>query len=350
MQKENQNSLYVIEEPPKSKKKWEYGYDDRYDIVVISRDGTLGSVYNIQGLRVGLPKSRGDVYSLSKSERLQKWERLDYPKQLSKIKSIFQWNDMPREFKSQWVDYIEQEFDRRENGFWFMNNGEPTYITGTHYMYLQWTKIDVGAPEFRESNRIFYIFWEACKADKRSFGMCYLKNRRSGFSFMSSCETVNTATLAKNARVGILSKTGSDAKKMFTDKVVPISTNYPFFFKPIQDGMDRPKTELSYRVPASKITKKNMYDNEENELEGLDTTIDWKNTDENSYDGEKLLLLVHDESGKWQRPENILNNWRVTKTCLRLGSRITGKCMMGSTSNALTRVVRTSRNCSWILM
>ena len=337
MQKENQNSLYVIEEPPKSKKKWEYGYDDRYDIVVISRDGTLGSVYNIQGLRVGLPKSRGDVYSLSKSERLQKWERLDYPKQLSKIKSIFQWNDMPREFKSQWVDYIEQEFDRRENGFWFMNNGEPTYITGTHYMYLQWTKIDVGAPEFRESNRIFYIFWEACKADKRSFGMCYLKNRRSGFSFMSSCETVNTATLAKNARVGILSKTGSDAKKMFTDKVVPISTNYPFFFKPIQDGMDRPKTELSYRVPASKITKKNMYDNEENELEGLDSTIDWKNTDENSYDGEKLLLLVHDESGKWQRPENILNNWRVTKTCLRLGSRITGKCMMGSTSNALDK-------------
>ena len=337
MQKENQNSLYVIEEPPKSKKKWEYGYDDRYDIVVISRDGTLGSVYNIQGLRVGLPKSRGDVYSLSKSERLQKWERLDYPKQLSKIKSIFQWNDMPREFKSQWVDYIEQEFDRRENGFWFMNNGEPTYITGTHYMYLQWTKIDVGAPEFRESNRIFYIFWEACKADKRSFGMCYLKNRRSGFSFMSSCETVNTATLAKNARVGILSKTGSDAKKMFTDKVVPISTTYPFFFKPIQDGMDRPKTELSYRVPASKITKKNMYDNEENELEGLDTTIDWKNTDENSYDGEKLLLLVHDESGKWQRPENILNNWRVTKTCLRLGSRITGKCMMGSTSNALDK-------------
>ena len=337
MQKENQNSLYVIEEPPKSKKKWEYGYDDRYDIVVISRDGTLGSVYNIQGLRVGLPKFRGDVYSLSKSERLQKWERLDYPKQLSKIKSIFQWNDMPREFKSQWVDYIEQEFDRRENGFWFMNNGEPTYITGTHYMYLQWTKIDVGAPEFRESNRIFYIFWEACKADKRSFGMCYLKNRRSGFSFMSSCETVNTATLAKNARVGILSKTGSDAKKMFTDKVVPISTNYPFFFKPIQDGMDRPKTELSYRVPASKITKKNMYDNEENELEGLDTTIDWKNTDENSYDGEKLLLLVHDESGKWQRPENILNNWRVTKTCLRLGSRITGKCMMGSTSNALDK-------------
>ena len=124
---------------------------------------------------------------------------------------------------------------------------------------------------------------------------------------------------------------------MFTDKVVPIANRLPFFFKPIQDGMDKPKTELAFRIPASKITKKNMYDTVDDELYGLDTTIDWKNTDENSYDGEKLLLLVHDESGKWLKPNNILNNWRVTKTCLRLGSKIIGKCMMGSTSNALNK-------------
>ena len=205
-------------------------------------------------------------------------------------------------------------------------------------MYLQWSKIDVGAPDFREANRLFYIFWEACKADKRCYGMCYLKNRRSGFSFMSSAETVNLATLASDSRYGILSKTGSDAKKMFTDKVVPISINYPFFFKPIQDGMDRPKSELAYRVPASKFTRKKITTNEKLEdIQGLDTTIDWKNTGDNSYDGEKLALLVHDESGKWERPDNILNNWRVTKTCLRLGSRIIGKCMMGSTSNALDK-------------
>jgi hypothetical protein len=205
-------------------------------------------------------------------------------------------------------------------------------------MYLQWSKIDVGAADFRESNRLFFIFWEACKADNRCYGMCSLKNRRSGFSFMSSAELVNQATISSDARFGILSKTGADAKKMFTDKVVPISINYPFFFKPIQDGMDRPKTELAYRVPASKLTRKKLDMQEElEELEGLDTTIDWKNTGDNSYDGEKLKLLVHDESGKWERPDNILNNWRVTKTCVRLGSRIVGKCMMGSTSNALDK-------------
>jgi len=155
---------------------------------------------------------------------------------------------------------------------------------------------------------------------------------------MSSAETVNLATISSDSRYGILSKSGSDAKKMFTDKVVPISINYPFFFKPIQDGMDRPKSELAYRVPASKFTRKKITANEQLEdIKGLDTTIDWKNTGDNSYDGEKLNLLVHDESGKWERPDNILNNWRVTKTCLRLGSRIVGKCMMGSTSNALDK-------------
>ena len=315
-------------------KKWKYGYNKEQDLIVLSRSGQIGEIIQIQDLVIALPKQPKDVYSNKKN----KWVRFDQPKELERLKNIFDWRSYPESSKEKWHDYIDEEFTRREEGFWFMNNGKPTWITGTHYMYLQWSKIDVGAPDFREANRLFYIFWEACKADKRCYGMCYLKNRRSGFSFMSSAETVNLATLASDSRYGILSKTGSDAKKMFTDKVVPISINYPFFFKPVQDGMDRPKSELAYRVPASKFTRKKITANEKLEdIQGLDTTIDWKNTGDNSYDGEKLALLVHDESGKWERPDNILNNWRVTKTCLRLGSRIIGKCMMGSTSNALDK-------------
>ena len=314
-------------------KSWKYGYNEDFDVVVISKTGQIGEIYEIQNLKIALPKEF-DVKKLPGN----KWSNIEYPKELSRIKTIFDWEEYPEEFKEEWYDYIEKEFERRENGFWFNNKGEPTYITGSHYMYLQWSKIDVGHPDFRESNRLFYIFWEACKADTRCFGMCYLKNRRSGFSFMSSGETVNLATISVDSRYGILSKSGPDAKKMFTDKVVPISVNYPFFFKPIQDGMDRPKTELAYRVPASKFTRRKLDINEKQEdIKGLDTTIDWKNTGDNSYDGEKLKLLVHDESGKWEKPNNILNNWRVTKTCLRLGSRIIGKCMMGSTSNALDK-------------
>jgi len=314
-------------------KKWKYGYNKEHDVVVISKTGEIGSVYDIQGLKIALPKT---PIKISKSN--DKWTVEEFPKELKQIQSVFEWRDYPENFHKKWEPYIDEQFKRRDEGHWFNNKGVDTYITGTHFMYLQWSKIDVGNPDFRESNRLFYIFWEACKADIRAYGMCYLKNRRSGFSFMASGETVNMATISSDARFGILSKSGSDAKKMFTDKVVPISVNFPFFFKPIQDGMDRPKTELAYRIPASRLTRKSIQNRSDQELlEGLDTTIDWKNTGDNSYDGEKLKLLVHDESGKWERPDNILNNWRVTKTCLRLGARIIGKCMMGSTSNALDK-------------
>ena len=337
-------TLYKIVQPIKlttvnrlnKSKKWKYGYNKEHDIVVISKTGQIGDIIEIQNFQIALPKAPKKIHKFEND----KWQVMPYPKELNKIKSIFDWREYPGEFKNKYIDYIEDEFKRRENGFWFYNKGVATYVTGTHYMYLQWSKIDVGHPDFREANRLFFIFWEACKSDTRSYGMCYLKNRRSGFSFMASGEIVNLATISSDARFGILSKSGADAKKMFTDKVVPISVNYPFFFKPIQDGMDRPKTELAYRVPASKLTRRKLTvaaSDQPEELTGLDTTIDWKNTGDNSYDGEKLKLLAHDESGKWERPDNILNNWRVTKTTLRLGSRIIGKCMMGSTCNALDK-------------
>ena len=306
-----EQTLYKVIEPIKrttihrlnKSKSWKYGYNKEHDVIVISKTGKIGEIYEIQNLKIALPLAE-DVYS-----KHDKWTASDLPVEFKRIQTIFDWETYPREFKEKWYVYIDKEFTRREEGYWFRNKGNDTYITGTHYMYLQWSKIDVGRPEFREANRLFFIFWEACKADTRCYGICYLKNRRSGFSFMSSSETVNQATISSDSRFGILSKTGSDAKKMFTDKVVPISTHYPFFFKPIQDGMDRPKTELAYRVPASKLTRKSITQNSKREiLEGLDTTIDWKNTGDNSYDGEKLRLLVHDESGKWERPDNILNN------------------------------------------
>ena len=157
-------------------KKWEYGYNEEHDLIVISKTGEIGEIYEIQDLVIALPKEN-DVVTFEDN----RWPHTEYPKELSKIKSVFDWEEYPLDFKEKWYDYIDKEFTRREEGFWFINKDKPTYITGTNYMYLQWSKIDVGQPDFRESNRLFYIFWEACKADKRSYGMCYLKNRRSGF-------------------------------------------------------------------------------------------------------------------------------------------------------------------------
>lgn len=314
------------------------GYNEEFDIIVLSHNGKIGDIVEIQNVKIALPQKE-KVYSRSRKQEEQYWERKEMPKELSKINNIFDFYEYPDEFQDKYADYIDEEIRRRREGFWFKNNGEDTYITGSHYMFLQWSNIDIGYPDYRYANRIFYYFWEACKIDARCFGICFLKNRRSGFSQIASAEVVNLATQTKKSKYGIVSKSGDDAKRMFTGKVVPISKEYPFFFKPIQDGMDRPKTELSYRVPSTRLTRKSIREREyDDDLEGLDTTIDWKSTDDNSYDGEKLKLILEDESFKWLKPNNIKNHWNVVKTCLRLGlNKIVGKCMMGSTCNAKSK-------------
>jgi hypothetical protein len=42
-------------------KKWEYGYNKEFDIVVISRTGEIGEIYEIQNLKIALPKQSDTV-------------------------------------------------------------------------------------------------------------------------------------------------------------------------------------------------------------------------------------------------------------------------------------------------
>ena len=124
-------SLVNIVEPIKKttisrlnkKRKWKYGYDKDHDIIVISKTGEIGEIYEIQNLQIALPKAR-NVYSNKK----KKWEQFEYPKELSRLKSIFDWRGYPEEKKSDWFDYIDEEFKRRDEGFWFNNNGKASYI------------------------------------------------------------------------------------------------------------------------------------------------------------------------------------------------------------------------------
>ena len=139
MQNEGQNSiLYKVVEDyvPKNvlsnknrNHSWLYGYNEKYDLIVISKSGQIGEILYISGLYIALPKQPKECLQRHSASAEQYWEREELPKPLSKISSIFQWNEMPSQFKSRWVDYIEAEFDNREFGFWFMNNGKPTYIT-----------------------------------------------------------------------------------------------------------------------------------------------------------------------------------------------------------------------------
>ena len=309
---------------------------DNY-VVNICPNDTEGEVLTIGGLDIQLPKAppKKEILFYDRKPTMQMWERLPVPIEMQRIRSMDEWYEMPSDFKKRFSPYIEKEFERRRNGLWFYNNGEPVYITGRHYMMLQWSKMDIGYASYLEFQRRLFIHFAACEADPRSIGQMYTKCRRSGYTNMSAAILVDEGTQVKDKLLGIQSKTGKDAQEnIFMKKVVPMFKSYPFFFKPIQDGTTNPRMELAFREPSKRITKKNKTSNKG---EALNTIINWKNTTNNAYDGEKLHILYLDEAGKWERPTDIREAWRIEKTCLIVGRKIIGKALVGSTVNPMDK-------------
>jgi len=318
------NSLVNIEE-----------YDDL--AISICPNGTQGEVLELGGLVIVLPAQppKKQIQGYKDPVHMQMWKRSPMPEELSRIRSMDEWSEMPREFRQKFSTYIEEEFRRRREGFWFFNYGVPTYITGRHYMMLQWTKLDVGYPNFLQFQKNIFVHLAACEADPRCIGQLYTKCRRSGYTNICSSVLLDEATQVKDKLLGIQSKTGKDAQEnIFMKKVVQMFRHYPFFFKPIQDGTTNPRMELAFREPSKRITKKNKT---ATKGEALNTVINWKNTTNNAYDGEKLHILYLDEAGKWEKPTDIRDAWRIQRTCLIVGRRIVGKALVGSTVNPMDK-------------
>ena len=112
-----------------------------------------GESFEIHGINIGIPKKpkRSEILFYEKPKRMQMWSRLHMPEELSRVRDMDEWFEKPSEFRKMFSSYIEKEFERRHNGVWFYNNGVPTYITGRHYMFLQWSKIDIGYPSYLAS-------------------------------------------------------------------------------------------------------------------------------------------------------------------------------------------------------
>ena len=107
-----EQNLFKIVEPVKintikrlnKSKKWEYGYNKENDIVVISKTGRIGQIIEIQGLQIALPLEPVRVHA----NKIKKWKQFEYPKELARLKNIFDWRAYPEEKKSQWYDYIDE--------------------------------------------------------------------------------------------------------------------------------------------------------------------------------------------------------------------------------------------------
>lgn len=300
-------------------------YDEKSDSIKICPKGTSGETIYLDGLNIILPKKpkKSDILFSNLPKKEQYWRREPLPAGLTKDSA------------EAWSSYILEEFRRRREGIWFMNNGEAVYLTGHAYFALQWCKMrdDGGYMDFRYAQLEMFYFAEACLIDKRCIGEIFVKSRRTGFTYIKLFIMLNLATSTCNGFFGMTSKSDTDAKKAFI-KFSYAFLNLPFFFIPIVKGATDSHKFIEFAKPSdrSKETKKEKNTTTDGYL---NTIIDYQPTNDGSYDGQKMNFYIGDEASKWKKPANYSNHWGRISPTFDEGGVIVGKAFIGSTVNPM---------------
>lgn len=310
-----------------------------------------GSSQNIQGLDCWVPQEgyvfnvatkeheyRG-VHSRSDNPKEQKWERTPLPEWYKEVLKKWKAYDKKKKeddeefYDERLEEYKKQEWDRRLNGFWFMNNGKAVYLTGSHYMYLQWWQIDIGYPKFRIPDLEYFYFQQYCVEDPDCMGMLEITKRRFGKTFRGGLFLYEYVTRTKMTNGAIQSKTGMDAKKVFGKAVISPFKKLPKFFRPEYDASlgITPKTEIRFQQTNVRGSKaEDGLDKEE-----LGSMIDHGSADPIHYDGQKIHRGFEDEWAKTIEC-NIYDRHEVLRYCVQDDEgKIIGKLLYSSTVEKL---------------
>lgn len=231
-------------------------------------------------------------------------------------------------------EFQQREWEKRNEGFWFFNNGNIEYVTGLHYFYLTYWMIPIrlktgkkilGLPSFIDSDRDYFYFWDYCVSDPNCFGMAYFTNRREGKSYRGTCTMYESISKTPDVMGGIQSKNSTDGKKLF-GKLIKSWQRLPHIWKPIDTGDKHPATSLRFHEPGIKDTKnvRKTYS------KVLGSEINYGTAREEFYDGQDQFIHYNDEFGKCVDVDAV-ERWHFNKETLAEGSYITGKALFTTT-------------------
>jgi len=280
----------------------------------------------INGLPLRLPPMppKTKMINYGKKPKDQKWEREELPDFMEDYDSFNP--------TKQQLDFVDREIDRILNGEWILINGSPIWITGLNYFWLTYWKLQEGVyPDYREIDVEFWHWWEICNRHPRCLGCVTGKYRRQGASSRGSCISVYIAITETNIHNGTISKTGDDAKAIFTDMMVKGFKALPDFMKPQSSGSDKAVKELLISTQAERMSKDKRI---VGKSEGLNNKISWMSTALNSYDSRLLRFLFGDEFGKFPKDTPSYKYWQIAKRCLLKGTRRVGLAYVPSTVNS----------------
>jgi hypothetical protein len=233
---------------------------------------------------------------------------------------------------------VRQEWHRRSHGVWWMLNGQPFYMTGRCYHFMNyWTTTELSRPEFRMEAMEWYWLWDDVYMDVNCFGLLDIKCRRLGDTEKGLHVTYEEMSRFRRTIAGMQHMKRDDAKKNYL-RLVNGHKYMQYFFRPQSRGSTAPQSKLEFLYPEQTITAKNakerdLYEDEQT-LPSVGSSCDYEATELRAYDGQRLGVYFGDEYGKINPKEmNQMEQYNVIKQCLSLrnGRHIVGKAYMPTT-------------------
>lgn len=239
-----------------------------------------------------------------------------------------------QEMESKWgteeyIEFVKGEYERIKNGFFFYNGNRLEWITGAHYFFLQYWKLEatdkktgrktISRPDFRDANRdVFYAIDYVMKS-KNALGLVWFGARRhSKTAIMLANGYLDTVTYV-GQQMSIQSKADTDARKMFL-KLITSWKKLPRWMKPRDTGATDVKKVLEFSNPK----KRQDIDHREYE-EVLNSYIEWVGAGEATLDGVFRSIIICDEIGKTDKQIDVYDRHQINRYCVMDGAEIVGK-------------------------
>jgi len=288
----------------------------------------MGLAVDIYGSLITLPdndKSYVETWDTD-DPKLQKWRRKELPDIFDEVKKDEDGNAL---LNTEQAAYAKEEVRRCREGFYFMSNGVLTYITGKHYFYLQWWKLEDDIyPDYRDADRRYFLFLNYWESVLWCLGIVRGKKRREGASSQATANLIYECIFYTNSNCGLVSKTQKDSRDTFTDMAAFGYQQLPIFLKPRQLNREGSVTELVF---AAKIDKKSP------NSKGLRSKINYRAPVLNAYDRGRMSRLLLDEFGKLPLDVPASKFLSIISKTLVKGAKRVGFVEMPSTVNELTK-------------
>jgi hypothetical protein len=260
----------------------------------------------------------------------QYFRRIEYPFNDDELVDIA---SLPYDERISKYNKIQKEWVEKEewrmtygNGIYASINGVQTYIPASYWGYINhWTLEHGEKPDYREADRVFFLFMEYICFETEVLAVTRGKGRRQGATSLGYYWQWWICGRLAEKRGGSISFNDDAANKNFTTMFMRgFKAMLPCFVRDFDSAAEK---FVRFVKPIEKAKKGVIQ-----KRQGLNSYCDFLPNNINAYDSGRLSFGLFDESGKYDKM-NVNTYWSKVSPTLKLGKKKVGFAYMPTTVN-----------------